>query len=95
MGLGEVALIERDRLAAGPSGSAAGTLRPDAHLDRKGSAFVEFAPSGLARYEVLASEVGQRLRLRWLDWLVLTAPATVPRLATNSCAWPRCGAALT
>ena len=83
LGLGAVVLIDRAHLAAGPSGSAAGTLCPDGHLDREGPAFVEFARASLARYEVLASEVERRLRLRWLDWLALTAPATAPGLAAR------------
>jgi glycine/D-amino acid oxidase-like deaminating enzyme len=80
-GLGRVLLIERDHLAAGPSGSAAGALCPDAHLDVEGPAFVEFARASLARYEALADEAGPDLRLRWLDWL-LVGPETVgPALA--------------
>jgi glycine/D-amino acid oxidase-like deaminating enzyme len=71
LGLGRVLLIERDHLAAGPSGSAAGALCPDSHLDVEGPAFVEFARSSLARYEALAAEAGPELRLRWLDWLLV------------------------
>jgi glycine oxidase len=78
LGLGEVLLIERDQLAAGPSGSVAGALCPDAHLDVEGPAFVEFARASLARYAALAAEAGPALRLRWLDWL-LVGPAG-PRL---------------
>jgi len=73
LGLGRVQLIERDRLVAGPSGSAAGALCPDAHLDVEGHAFVEFARASLARYAALADEAGPELRLRWLDWLVAGA----------------------
>jgi glycine/D-amino acid oxidase-like deaminating enzyme len=82
LGLGRVLLIERDHLAAGPSGSAAGALCPDAHLDVEGPAFVEFARASLARYEALADDAGPELRLRWLDWLVTGAPtdSTVARL---------------
>ena len=79
LGLGRVLLIERDHLAAGPSGSAAGALCPDSHLDVEGPAFVEFARASLARCEALAAEAGPELRLRWLDWL-LVGPAG-PRLA--------------
>jgi glycine oxidase len=71
LGLGRVLLIERDHLAAGPSGSAAGTLCPDSHLDVEGPAFVAFARASLARYEALAIDAGPELRLRWLDWLVI------------------------
>lgn len=74
-GLGRILLIERDHLAAGPSGSAAGALCPDAHLDVEGPAFVEFARASLARYEALAEEAGPALRLRWLDWLLTGAEA--------------------
>jgi glycine oxidase len=70
-GLGRVLLIERDGLASGPSGSAAGVLCPDAHLDVEGPAFVAFARASLARYEALAQEAGAELRLRWLDWLMV------------------------
>jgi glycine oxidase len=70
-GLGRVLLIERDHLASGPSGSAAGVLCPDAHLDVEGPAFVEFARASVARYEALAAEAGPELRLRWLDWLLV------------------------
>src|SRR5215467_14559234 len=79
LGLGRVLLIERDHLAAGPSGSAAGVLCPDAHLDVEGPAFVDFARSSLARFEALAAEARPELRLRWLDWLV--AGPEGPRLA--------------
>jgi glycine oxidase len=78
LGLGRVVLIERESLAAGPSGSAAGVLCPDAHLDIEGPAFVEFARESLARHEALAAEAGDRLRLRWLDRVVLTPPDTIP-----------------
>src|SRR5215467_929829 len=70
LGLGRILLIERDHLAAGPSGSAAGSLCPEAHLDVEGPAFVEFARASLARHEALADDAGGALRLRWLDWLV-------------------------
>jgi glycine oxidase len=70
-GLGRVLLIEREHLAAGPSGSAAGVLCPDSHLDVEGPAFVEFARASLARYEALAAEAGPELRMRWLDWLLV------------------------
>ena len=71
IGARRVVLIERAQLAAGPSGSAAGALCPDAHLDVEGPAFVEFARASLRRYEALAAEAGERLRLRWRDWLLL------------------------
>jgi glycine/D-amino acid oxidase-like deaminating enzyme len=83
-GLGRILLIERDQLAAGPSGSAAGVLCPDSHLDVEGPAFVEFARASLARYEALAAEAGPELRLRWMDWLLVgprtgdTAVAALP-----------------
>lgn len=80
-GLGRVLLIERDHLAAGPSGSAAGVLCPDSHLDVEGPAFVEFARASLARYEALADEAGPELRLRWLDWLLVGPGTAGPLLA--------------
>lgn len=81
IGLGRVTLIERSCLAAGPSGSAAGGLCPDAHLDVEGPAFVAFARASLARYEALAADAGDRLRLRWRDWLLAG-----PRAATSALA---------
>jgi glycine oxidase len=81
-GLGRVTLIERDRLAAGPSGSAAGGLCPDAHLDVEGAAFVDFARASLSRYEALAAEAGGGgLRLRWRDWLLHGPAASNSALA--------------
>ncbi|HEY7202161.1 MAG TPA: FAD-dependent oxidoreductase [Candidatus Dormibacteraeota bacterium] len=84
LGLGSVVVIERDHLAAGPSGSAAGALCPEAHLDAEGPAFVEFARASLARHEALAGASGGRLRLRWGDWLVLPPAAATSALA----GWP-------
>jgi len=81
LGLGSVVLVERDRLAAGPSGSAAGTLCPDAHLVTEGPAFVALARASLGRFEAMAAEAGDRLRLRWRDWLVLEPPAETTGLA--------------
>jgi glycine oxidase len=80
-GLGRVLVIERAHLAAGPSGSAAGALCADAHLDAEGPAFVAFARASLARYEALAEDAGDRLRLRWQDWLLLDPAAATSRLA--------------
>lgn len=80
-GLGDVLLIERDRLAAGPSGSAAGTLCPEAHLEIEGPVFVAFARRSHARYRSLAERLGRELAMRALDWVVLAgegAPMPLP-----------------
>ncbi|HEX4214757.1 MAG TPA: FAD-binding oxidoreductase [Candidatus Dormibacteraeota bacterium] len=80
-GLGHVLLIERDRLAAGPSGSAAGTLCPEAHLEIEGPVFVAFAQRSHARYRALAERLGAELGLRRIDWVILTgegAPMPLP-----------------
>jgi len=81
LGLGRVVVIERDHLAAGPSGSAAGALNPDAHLDIEGPAFAEFARASLARHEALDQATGGGLRLRWRDWLLLSPEADASALA--------------
>lgn len=70
-GLGHVLLIERDRLAAGPSGSAAGTLCPEAHLEIEGPVFVALAQRSHTRYRVLAERLGRELAMRAVDWVVL------------------------
>src|SRR5438132_5475425 len=46
-GLGRVLLIERERLASGPSGRAAGTLTPGVHALLRPGPFVTLARRGL------------------------------------------------
>lgn len=87
-GLGRVVVLERTRLAAGPSGSAAGVLCPDAHLDIEGPDFVAFAHASLVRTEALAAEAGDRLGLRRRDWLLLEPAAATSLVARLPSARP-------
>src|SRR5262249_51168866 len=64
-GLGRVLLIERDHLAAGPSGSAAGVLCPDSHLHVEGAVFVEFPPTRPAPYDALGGQARPAPPPRW------------------------------
>ena len=77
-GIERVLLIERDRLAAGPSGRAAGTLTPAIHALLRPDAFVELASRGLELHRELDREWGGGGGFRTIDSLV-AAPIVPPQ----------------
>lgn len=68
-GLGEVVLCERDRLAGGVSGSAAGGLAPDVNVGRDPDPLVRLERDGLALHRELADEWGTGLEP--IDYLLV------------------------
>ena len=69
-GVGRVVVLERDRLAAGPSGRAAGILAPEIHEWTDPADFVELARASLRLTRQLDGEWGGALGVRDLDCLV-------------------------
>jgi glycine oxidase len=69
-GVGRVALIERDRLAAGASGSAAALLTPEAHVWTDPQPFVDLGRRSLELLRALDDEWGGALVVEPLEWLV-------------------------
>lgn len=69
-GLGDVVLVERDRLAGGVSGSAAGGLAPDVNVGRDPDTLVRLEREGLALHRELAEEWGTGLEP--IDYLRVT-----------------------
>jgi glycine oxidase len=69
-GVQRVVVVERDRLAAGPSGRAAGTLTPGIHAMVKPDAFVELASRGLELHRELDEEWDGAAGFRTIDSLV-------------------------
>jgi glycine oxidase len=69
-GLGTVAVIERDRLAAGASGSAAALLTPEAHVWTDPAAFVALARGSLDLLRTLDAEWDGAIGVEPLEWLV-------------------------
>jgi glycine oxidase len=69
-GIGRVALIERDRLAAGASGRAAALLTPEAHVWTDPQPFVEFGRRSLELLRALDAEWDGALAVEPLEWLV-------------------------
>ena len=76
-GLGRVVLIERERLAAGASGSAAALLTPEAHVWTDPQAFVALARASLQLLRALDDEWDGAIGVETLDWLV-ALPQAVP-----------------
>jgi glycine oxidase len=76
-GLGRVALIERARLAAGASGSAAALLTPEAHVWTDPQPFVSLARASLELLRTLDREWDGTLGVEPLEWLV-ALPAAIP-----------------
>jgi glycine oxidase len=77
-GVERVAVIERARLASGPSGRAAGTLTPGIHAMVKPDAFVALAGRGLELHRELDGEWDGAAGFRTMDSLV-TLPAVPPQ----------------
>ena len=77
-GLGRVQVIERGRLASGPSGSAAGGLSPGMHAIARSSEFSALAAEGLALHRTFEEEWGGALALRTMDWLILSPDRIAP-----------------
>jgi len=76
-GLDRVILIERDGLASGPSGRAAGTLTPGIHALLRPGPFVSLARRGLELHRELDRQWDGAAGLRTLDSLVAW-PAVPP-----------------
>jgi glycine oxidase len=76
-GLGRVALIERDHLAAGASGGAAAMLTPEAHTWTDPSPFVDLARNSLALLRALDHDWGGALAVEPVEWLV-ALPQAIP-----------------
>ena len=76
-GLGRVVLIERERLVAGASGSAAALLTPEAHVWTDPKPFVALARTSLALLRALDAEWDGAIGVEPLDWLV-ALPQALP-----------------
>jgi len=76
-GLGRVVLIERERLAAGASGSAAALLTPEAHVWTDPKPFVALARTSLALLRALDAEWDGAIGVEPLEWLV-ALPQALP-----------------
>ena len=76
-GLGRVTLIERDRLAAGASGSAAALLTPEAHVWTDPQPFVELGRRSLELLRALDDDWDGALAVEPLEWLV-ALPQAIP-----------------
>ena len=76
-GLGRVVVIERERLAAGPSGSAAALLTPEAHVWTDPPPFVALARTSLQLLRALDAEWDGALGVAPLEWLV-ALPQALP-----------------
>jgi glycine oxidase len=77
-GLERVLLIDRDRLASGPTGRAAGTLTPGIHALLRSAAFVRLASRGLELHRELDREWGDQTGFRTIDSLVALPPVVPP-----------------
>lgn len=76
-GLGRVVVIERDRLAAGASGSAAALLTPEAHVWTDPPPFVALARTSLQLLRALDAEWDGAIDVETLEWLV-ALPKALP-----------------
>jgi glycine oxidase len=76
-GLGRVVVIERDRLAAGASGSAAALLTPEAHVWTDPPPFVTLARTSLQLLRALDAEWDGAIGVETLEWLV-ALPQALP-----------------
>ena len=66
-GLGEVLVVERNQLASGPSGRAAGILAPEPHAWSDPAPFVDFGRRSLRLTREVDADLGGSLGLRDLD----------------------------
>jgi glycine/D-amino acid oxidase-like deaminating enzyme len=71
-------LIERERLAAGASGSAAALLTPEAHVWTDPAPFVALARTSLHMLRALDDEWDGAIGVEPLDWLVALPQALPP-----------------
>ena len=79
-GLDRVTVIDRERLASGPSGRAAGTLTPALHALLKPDAFVRLAARGLELHRELDAEWEGAAGFRTIDSLVVPPMEPPPEL---------------
>jgi glycine/D-amino acid oxidase-like deaminating enzyme len=77
-GIERVQLIEREHLAAGPSGSAAGGLSPGMYTLARPGPFADLAWESLRLYRELEEEWDGALGLRPLDWLIVSPDRIAP-----------------
>ncbi len=77
-GLGRVAVVERGRLAGGPSGGGAGILAPALHSDTALECLTTFGCSSLALWKQLDREWDGALGIEPLDILQTLAPEPAP-----------------
>lgn len=82
-GLGQVLVIEAERLAAAASGGAGGALAPELHALTDPPAFVTLARQSLALYRQLDQDWDAALRLWWRP-VLLPLPEAPPSLGP----WP-------
>ncbi len=75
--LGRVVVIERERLAAGASGSAAALLTPETHVWTDPPPFVALARKSLQLLRALDAEWGGAIGVEPLEWLV-ALPQALP-----------------
>ncbi|HJR18314.1 MAG TPA: FAD-dependent oxidoreductase [Actinomycetota bacterium] len=78
VGFGRVQVIERDRLASGPSGSAAGGLSPGINALARPAPFIALANESLTLFHELDAEWGGALSLRTIDWLIVSPDRIAP-----------------
>jgi glycine oxidase len=76
-GLGRVAVIERERLAARASGRAAALLTPEAHVWTDPPPFVALAPTSLQLLRELDDEWGGAVGVEPVEWIV-ALPQALP-----------------
>ena len=76
-GLGDVLVIEGERLAGGPSGRAAGTLTPGIHALVRPGPFVSLARRGLELHRELDADWEHAAGFRTIDSLVVV-PTALP-----------------
>ena len=76
-GLGRVVVIERERLAAGASGSAAALLTPEAHVWTDPPPFVALARTSLQLLRALDAEWDGAIGVETVEWLV-ALPKALP-----------------
>jgi glycine/D-amino acid oxidase-like deaminating enzyme len=72
-GHGRVQVIERDVLASGPSGSAAGGLSPGMYTLARPGPFADLAWDSLRLHRELDDEWDGAIGLRTVDWLIVSA----------------------
>jgi glycine/D-amino acid oxidase-like deaminating enzyme len=84
-GLGRVAVLERGRLAAGPSGRGGGILAPALHHGSDPASLVGFAAASLALWKALDREWDGALGVQPID-ILQTLPAGAPAASAGAVA---------